>query len=95
MSKLDKDICPALRIKHAEEITKRLGLEGVVILAFPDLLKYEFKGVSYGKDRGKCKMVGRIMDKCMEFLSNPENWKSPKEVVKSQGNAPEREQTHV
>jgi hypothetical protein len=72
-----QDACPTLRIKHAEEICKRLGLDGVIILAFPDLMKYEFKGVSYGKDRAKCKMLGRIMDKCMKFLANPDNWKAP------------------
>lgn len=76
MPKLDRDVCPGLKIKHAEIIADELGADAVIMLAFPDILKYEFKGISYGQTKEKCKMAGRIMDKCMEFLSDPENWKA-------------------
>lgn len=75
MPKLDRDLCPDLKIKHAQKIAEEIKADGVIILAFPDLMDFEFKGVSYGQTKQICKMTGRIMDKCMEFLANPENWR--------------------
>jgi len=58
-----------LKIDDAKRIAMRTRAEGVIVLTIPkfgaDLV---VKGVSYGSDRARCSVMGRLMDKIIKKL---------------------------
>lgn len=60
-------------IKDAEKIAKRTKSEGVIILTFDRVGPGgRIASVSYGKDRLRCNIMGRLLTKIVEALERGE-----------------------
>jgi hypothetical protein len=57
---------PRLEIRHAENLAKALGDEGVIIIAFGR--GGQIKGVSYGETKLSCRMYGKMLDKIIDHM---------------------------
>ena len=51
-----------VRIDDAKRIAKSHGCDGVIILAIATLKNPSIQGVSYGSDRTKCQVMGRLLN---------------------------------
>lgn len=66
-----------LKIEDAKRLAKKLGVEGVIILAFEEVTESgpegEYGGASYGANRAKCQVIGKLMDRMIKNLQIPKH----------------------
>ena len=61
-----------VRIDDAKRIAKKHGCDGVIILALPSVKNPSLQAVSYGRDRTRCQIMGRLLNSIFEKFESGE-----------------------